>query len=275
MDEEKQKNVSRLVVDFFAETSYKDLKTRKTEMEMLGPSIFSLVTSQSIQKTADTIKDQDTEQQLQIFKNLFKDLEMNQAWRIQQTLQDRLGVIRALENAQEQKEKEKTFENSLAKNAWLINPYWDNKRIDNQKITQQKYYKFSLPNNPNEKITGFSDILVYVSEESFPVIVEVKRETSTTYSTPNAMALIAQIDKYREGLFNAAPAHHKESHRAGEIKAVVVVGDEALEKWMDRNQLSKFDDNHIEVKTFNNLIENARSLYDNQFEIIDKENNNN
>ena len=45
------------------------------------------------------------------------------------------------------------------------------------------------------KVEGISDIIIRVHEEKFPIIVEIKREKKTSYSSPSCEQIIQQIKK--------------------------------------------------------------------------------
>ena len=156
------------------------------------PCLISIVNTETLSKITIEDKDESSEV-IDKFYTLFNKTEINNAIRIHENIKERLEVIEKLKQDIDEEAIEKVFENNLANNPWLINPYWDvEKRV---RITTQDRYKILIDNN---KIEGISDIIVQVHEEKLPIIVELKREKKTSYSAPDCGKIIDQIRKYRK-----------------------------------------------------------------------------
>ncbi len=132
--------------------------------------IFTIINSDEI-KDLEIKKDEQEVEVLKKFFNLFEKTGINTALRIKSNINDRLSVIKKLENFIDEEEIEKVFEEHLAKHPWLINPYWD---LASKKIilTTQDFYKKIINENT---IIGYTDIIVRLAEEAFPIICELKR----------------------------------------------------------------------------------------------------
>ena len=254
---EQKNRFKELIVNYF-KTNTDEEGPSEEEIKFFAPGILSLVNTQDIY-SLKVDENAGIDNQLDVISRLFDRTEMNQAIRIQASVQERLRVIEELKVAVKDEAKEKIFENHLANNPWLINPYWDGKSGDD--IDQQKFFDYKLTDT---QVEGFSDILVHISELAYPVIVEVKRSKKTAYSTPSASALIQQVSKYRVGLLKEAKVQFPSISLSEpkNIPAYVVVGKDAIRKWQADFEYSLFANNDIEVRTYTELISNAEKMYE-------------
>lgn len=264
-DIERKKRVSRLVTKFF---DLPDEQIDDREVKFYAPSIFQLANSEDLY-SLKVDPSLDEAGQFDIIRKMFNRTEINQALHIKSTIEDRLYVIDELNKAIHENAKEKIFENHLAKNPWLINPYWDTK--SGREISQQKYFNYELTDT---SVKGFSDILVHISELKYPVVVEVKRSYKSSYSTPSASAIVDQVNKYRVGLIKEANIQFPELHLTSknQIPAYVIVGPDAIKKWEEDIGIEDFKNNNIEIKTYSTLIDNAEKMYEKPFKVIEDEN---
>ncbi|MCQ4972443.1 ATP-binding protein [Lactococcus lactis] len=220
------------------------------------PFVFSIINSESIGEIQVESTDEITET-LDKFVKLFEKSEINAALRIKENFQDRLNVIDNLEKSIDEKAIESVFERHLANNPWLLNVFWDSR--NNKILTQQKYSAMIDEN----KVNGRTDIIIEAGDEPYPIIIEVKRESSTAYSTPTVESIIAQISKYRrlikESLIDINPQQYG-SVSLYNIKAYMVLGRKANRKLNpdDRDELNR---NKIEILTYEGMIENAKNIY--------------
>lgn len=220
------------------------------------PFVFSIINSESIGEIQVESTDEITDT-LDKFVKLFEKSEINAALRIKENFQDRLNVIDNLEKSIDEKAIESVFERHLANNPWLLNVFWDSR--NNKILTQQKYSAMIDEN----KVDGRTDIIIEAGDEPYPIIIEVKREASTGYSTPTVESIIAQISKYRrlikESLIDINPQQYS-SVSLYNIKAYMVLGRKANRKLNsdDRDELGR---NKIEILTYEGMIENAKNIY--------------
>lgn len=217
------------------------------------PCLISIVNTETLSKI--TIEDKDEiSEVIDKFYTLFNKTEINTAIRIHENIKERLEVIEKLKQDIDEEAIEKVFENNLANNPWLINPYWDvEKRV---RITTQDRYKILIDNN---KIEGISDIIVQVHEEKLPIIVELKREKKTSYSAPDCGKIIDQIRKYRNGIKEILKTKGEYFERDN-IKAFFLLGVEARKK-IDQDDLKELEKSNIKIITYDEIIDNAYNLY--------------
>ena len=222
------------------------------------PFLISIINTEVLAET--TIKDEDEISEIiDKFYTLFDKTEINTAIRIKANIQERLEIIDRLRKNIADEAVEKVFEKHLAKNPWLINPYWDvESRVE---ITTQERYESMIEKG---KVEGISDIIIRVHEEKFPIIVEVKREKKTSYSSPSCEQIIQQIKKYRDGIINILtttyPNKDYDVDDRTVIKAFIILGIEALNK-IEKRDLTDLKKNNIKIMTYDEIINTANNLY--------------
>lgn len=222
------------------------------------PSLLSIVNSQTIDEISINSDDEITDI-LKSFVTLFDKSEINSALRLKQTHQDRINVIEELQKEIDQGAKEKVFETHLAKNPWLLNPFWDNKKDVN--IIRQRKYTYLL--EAGSKVNGLSDIIVEVAEKRFPIIVEIKREAGTSYSTPNYSEILAQVNKYRLGITIALKEIDPIGYNGAnpkEIEAFLIIGNKATSK-LRSEEIMMIESDGIKIMTYDEILNNAHNLY--------------
>lgn len=229
--------------------------------ETILPAVFQIVNEEALKellkKTGLT-----SEEVIQAFSDIFNFSEINHAIRMRSNVMEKLQIIQKLKDLRESGEVEKVFELHLAKNPWLIEPYWI---AQPKNIRTQDYYTLcKIDNSQLEK--KYIDIIVELAGYEIPVIVEIKREKATAYSVPDRSEILNQIMGYRQ----AITAHLKKNNsalaglREREIKAYFICGDAALTKLSpdDREALAT---NNIEIKSYDVLIRQAELIFSTNF----------
>lgn len=220
------------------------------------PFVFSIVNTKTINEIKINSED-DNIVILEKFMELFNKSEINSALRLKANVQDRLNVIEELEKEIEAEAKEDVFEKHLANNPWLLNPFWDSKR--NKIIRQQRYEALF----DGSYVKGRSDIIIEAADESYPIIVEIKREKSTSYSTPSLEDIKNQISKYRRGikkLLIENDTHKYINIDLFDIKAYMLLGAKAVGK-LEQDDIKDLEQNKIVIMTYEQIIENASNIY--------------
>lgn len=216
------------------------------------PILFSIVNSEIINQI-QVDSDDDLSIVLSKFYDLFDKTELNNALRLKSNIQDRLAIVDELQQHIDDNAREKIFEQHLADNPWLINPYWDKKT---EKIQIQNKYDIG------HEAIGITDIIVEVAEEPFPIIVELKREGKTGYSSPDVHAITTQVNKYRMGIIKKRKTEFgiTGSENIYGIKAYFICGDHVLDK-MDSSEIQLIKEAKIEILTYSKIIHNAHGMY--------------
>lgn len=236
-----------------------DAKT-ETLAQIILPAVFQIVNEEALknllQKTGLT-----SDEVMQAFADIFDFSEINHAIRMRANVSEKLQIIQKLKEYKESGEVEKIFEKHLAKNPWLIEPYWI---AQPKNVRTQDYYTLcAIDNNKPEK--KYIDIIIDVAGEINPVIVEIKREKATAYSVPNSQEIITQILGYKKAIAEELKKQpERATLRAADIKAYFICGDTAMSKLSadDRQDLSN---NHIELKSYDILIRQAEAIFSTNF----------
>lgn len=229
-------------------------------VEIYMPVLFQLVNDETISSKSQEINEKNDDISA-IFKILFESAEINSALRLQANIRNRLDIINELNELISSGEVEKVFEDHLAKNPWLIEPSWDAK--DKRISTQNKYDFLDIDNNESR---AYVDIIVDVSDDPLPIIVELKREKKTNYSSPSVNEIFNQITKYRSALKRHIERNKRGlSFKAKEIKAYFICGNDAKEK-LSNDDLDVLDTNKIIIKTYSELLSTNKKIYIDGFE---------
>lgn len=241
------------------DTEEADTKT-ETLAQIILPAVFQIVNEEALknllQKTGLT-----SEEVLQAFSEIFDFSEINHAIRMRANVSEKLQIIQKLKEYKESGEVEKIFEKHLAKNPWLIEPYWI---AQPKNVKTQDYYTLcSIDNNKPEK--KYIDIIIDVAGEVNPVIVEIKREKATAYSAPNGQEILSQILGYKKAIVEELKKQpERATIRVADIKAYFICGDTAMSK-LSADDREILINNHIELKSYDILIRQAEAIFSTNF----------
>lgn len=259
---ENKTKINKYAQKLFDRPKDSDEAEAKTETlaQIILPAVFQIVNEEALknllQKTGLT-----SDEVMQAFADIFDFSEINHAIRMRANVSEKLQIIQKLKEYKESGEVEKIFEKHLAKNPWLIEPYWI---AQPKNVRTQDYYTLcAIDNNKLEK--KYIDIIIDVAGEINPVIVEIKREKATAYSVPNSQEIITQILGYKKAIAEELKKQpERATLRAADIKAYFICGDTAMSKLSadDRQDLSN---NHIELKSYDILIRQAEAIFSTNF----------
>ena len=233
--------------------------------QIIIPAVFQIVNEEALkellEKTGLT-----SEEVINAFSEIFDFSEINHAIRMRSNVMDKLKIIQKLKEYQESGEVEKVYEKHLAKNPWLIEPYW----IAQQKnVRTQDYYTLCSINNskPEKK---YIDIIMEVAGEPNPVIVEIKREKATQYSTPDVTEIGNQIYGYQKAITEHLRKQPDKTHvNPEDIKAYFICGKKAYEN-LTGDDHRHLMNNHIIVKSYDILIKQAEIIFSSHFGLDDE-----
>ena len=225
---------------------------------LLFSALIQIVNNEDIQSIISQSKDGE-EVILKCFSEIFDLSEINHALRLRDGVRNNLAVISELEKYIETGEVEKVFEKHLAKNPWLIEPTWMTK---GKSVHTQNYYELLSIDNEDVKRL-YTDIIVEVTDELYPVVVEIKREKATSYSTPNVNEICNQIYNYQKAIAEDLSKYGK-SVSATDIKAYFICGKKAFDK-LDSNDRSKLEQNRINLRSYDELIKTSRRIFEVSF----------
>ena len=107
----------------------------------------------------------------------------------------------------------------------------------------------------------YTDIIIEVTDELYPVVVEIKREKATAYSTPDVNEICAQVYNYQKGIAEALTKEYGKRILANEIKAYFVCGQLAFNK-LDANDRDKLEANRIELRSYDELLRTSKRVFE-------------
>lgn len=263
---ENKTKINKYAQKLFDRPKDSDEVEAKTETlaQIILPAVFQIVNEEALknllQKTGLT-----SEEVMQAFADIFDFSEINHAIRMRANVSEKLQIIQKLKEYKESGEVEKIFEKHLAKNPWLIEPYWI---AQPKNVRTQDYYTLcAIDNNKPEK--KYIDIIIDVAGEINPVIVEIKREKATAYSVPNSQEIITQILGYKKAIAEELKKQpERATLRAADIKAYFICGDAAMSK-LSADDRQDLINNHIELKSYDILIRQAEAIFSTNFGLDD------
>ena len=133
---------------------------------LLFSALLQIVNNEDIQELLAQDK-LDEVKILECFCEIFNLSEVNHALRMRDGVRNNLSIISELGKFVESGEVEKVFERHLAANPWLIEPTWMTKA---KSVHTQDFYKLlNIDNGDETKL--YTDIIVEVSDEMYPVVV--------------------------------------------------------------------------------------------------------
>lgn len=222
---------------------------------LLFSALLQIVNNEDIQELLAQDK-VDEVKILECFCEIFNLSEINHALRMRDGVRNNLGIISELEKFVESGEVEKVFERHLAHNPWLIEPTWMTKA---KSVHTQNYYK--LLNIDNGDVTKlYTDIIVEVTDELYPIIVEIKREKATAYSVPDVNEISNQIYNYQKGLAQTLTVEYGRTVLAKDIKAYFICGSIAFNK-LDQNDRDKLTSSGIQIRSYDELIRTSKCIF--------------
>lgn len=273
----EQKNINNRLVDMLSPELPEDTnESNSLEVEQLVTSICSTVNNIDITKITNALDSTSTDNQsyLPLITELMNNVGIQEEIKQSEIAHSRIGAIDKLKDLMEQPNAaEKLFQQHLAKNPWLINPTWtSNKSIsdDYLKILREKYY--SLIDSNDEFHRNFIDIYVTVSEEPYPIIIELKKNTPKDHAKVDFYSIIKQIAKYRAAIKQNNTDFSK--IKDTEIKAIFILSeDSGLVGENNTIQLAEsekqmLDAANIELHKYSELLEHAYQAYAEQIALF-------
>ena len=250
LDESTKKRFHKYAQKLFDQPDPKN--TQEKIIDILFSALVQIVNDEEFVKLLNKEGVEESEL-LSYIQKLFSITEINHSLRLRDTLKNKLSVISKLKEYITNEEIENSFETLLSKNPWLINPHWENHKT----IYTQTWYKYlGIDNSDPERLR--TDIIIEVSDERYPIIVELKREKATKYSTPNVLEVQNQIFKYRRAIAQKIKETEGVDVRADDIKAYFICGTKALHNLMDNlSDIGLLKDNNIQTMSYEIMINTA------------------
>lgn len=210
-----------------------------------------------------------TDENLQTALEIFKELDNLEANLYGQIVQQRIEVIRTLEDKVDSNDLERAIQQYLFNHLWLLDPSWE--RADGTEVMERPVRALfrdidaALPEGERK---GRLDI-GYRKTAGQHVIIELKRPEITVATT----ALIAQIDKYLNGMQRLLEAQGS-AHEP--IQFVVLLGKKPSDWTSDGAKARSHDMLKVQnarIVFYEELLRGARQTYQDYMrnrDIVDK-----
>lgn len=227
-----------------------------------------------LSRKLSNIEDLTTDSILDIMSEYLAKVATQEKIRQADVISERLKAINKLEMLMaDPTALEKTFEQQLYDNPWLINPYWNQTSKTNDEINIKRQPFMNLYDAEEDTYRrNYLDLYVEVADEEFPIVVELKKNNPTGHAGPhavNAPSIIQQITKYRKAIVQHMTSEEKQ--RIGDspkkIKAFFIYSEDSglpgqgNKITFDRDDLETIDQLNIRLMTYRDLVSNAKKSY--------------
>ncbi len=194
----------------------------------------------------------ETEQDFDLLKELFGDIDELEAFHYYQIIKSRLNVVEQFINILPEA-RERVVQEYLFDHLWLLDPSWErasvNARIE-QKVTEE-FGKLDAGLTDEEK-EGRIDIR-YQTAAGKHIIIELKRYKRKV----RVLELVAQVEKYVTALEKVLTARFPNEPRV--IEAICIIGEPPVdENDRNRNVLREYNARYI---TYDTLIKQTQDSY--------------
>lgn len=251
------------------------------EMRVLINSFIDVVENNAIYQLADDLlmeSDHTHDELLVAMAQLLNRIAASESIKQAGIVGERLRAIKTLQFLMNDPSTvEKMFEDHLAKNPWLINPYWNQTPKTNEEVrlVTQEFNRLYAEERDDDYKRTFIDICIYVAEESYPIIVELKRNANTSYSHVTYSKIHDQITGYRRAIMQKLGITGG-AVREEEIPAYFIGSEKmgpsghgfAIE--LSPNEISLLKQSNIELLTYQDLIIRAERAYRDHIEVIER-----
>ncbi|APX69219.1 hypothetical protein BKD03_07260 [Brucella sp. 09RB8471] len=193
------------------------------------------------------------------FLKAFKAVDEVEAALYHETVRGRLQIIRNYLELVEENALEKVLQRKLFDHLWLLDPSWDRATGTTEMEVSVSTFLKTDKGVCNKAIEDSRMDIVYREFGGTHVVIEMKRPKVD----PTVFDLLAQISKYRQGL----SAHLKSSYQVqNPFVQTIILLDEEPSDWSDSDekarQLSLLENSDARVLTYRNLLNKARSVYE-------------
>lgn len=253
----------------------------ESEMRALLNSFIDVVENNAIYQLADELSSETdcTQDELLVaMARLLNRIAASESIKQAGIVSERLRAIKTLQSLMDDDSPvEKMFEEHLAQNPWLINPYWNQtpKTSEEVQVVTQEFNRLYTDVKDDEYRRTFIDICIYVAEETYPIIVELKRNADTSYSHVNYSRIYEQINAYRQAILqklgladgavkeDAIPAYFIGSEKMGPVGHGFSIE-------LSESELGLLKQSNITVLTYQDLILHAERAYHQHIEVIEQ-----
>lgn len=224
--------------------------------------------------------DREEDETLVILAKMLSGIAASESIKQANIVQERLQAIETLQGLMDNPSTlERAFKEHLAKNPWLINPYWNQtpKTESEVKVVTEEFNRLYEGKDEEYRRT-YIDICMYVAEEKYPIIVELKRNTAKGYAKFDVTSIYQQITSYRFAIRQKLSLD-EENIGEEQIKAYFIGSEDAgapghghtIE--ITDNQMNILKTAKISLLTYRDLVNHARQAYRDHIEVIENDHN--
>lgn len=253
----------------------------EAETRALLNSFIDVVENNAIYQLADELSaesDRTQDDLLVAIAQLLNRIAASESIKQAGIISERLRAIKTLQTLMDDDNSvEKMFEEHLAKNPWLINPYWNQtpKTEEEVQVITQEFNRLHTGDKDDDYRRTFIDICIYVAEETYPIIVELKRNADTPYSHVTYSKIHDQITTYRRAILQKLGL--ADGSVSEEMISAYFIGSEkmgpaghgfAIE--LSTSEMNLLKQSNITLLTYQDLIVNAQRAYHEYIEVIEE-----
>lgn len=255
----------------------------ESETRALLNSFIDVVENDAIYQLADelsTESDRTHDELLVAMAQLLNRIAASESIKQAGIVSQRLQAIKTLRTLMDNPATvEKMFEDHLAKNPWLINPYWNQtpKTQEAVQVVTQEFNRLYIDKKDADYKRTFIDICIYVADEDYPIIVELKRNANTAYSHVTYSKIHDQITDYRRAIIQKLGSAERTVIEEEDIPAYFIGSEKmgpaghgfAIE--LSASEIKLLKQSNIELLTYEDLIIHAQRAYHDHIEVMEQQ----
>lgn len=272
-----EKKINNKLLNLFSAKLNDDSEIWDKEVDAMVTSIANVVNNIGINEINHEIDkvQENTESVFHLMSKFMQKIAKAEQIQTADIINYRLKAIDRLEKLMDNPESaEKVFQEHLYDNPWIINPYWNTSNDINFDRIKEKYITIRDNDTDKEK-SGRIDILIKVQEESYPIIIELKKNNPKDHARVTYSSLYDQTRKYKKGLKQSLTEPNKNDIRLEDIKAICIVSeftgtDGSLKIDIENDEFKKLRNDNTYVYTYAQLLENAKNMYKEFMNVIKK-----
>lgn len=263
-----QKKINNKLLDLLSSKLDDEISVDATAVDSMVTSISSVINNiEADDLIASFDKESDAEVQFDLLFKLMDNISKTEDLNHSNLIRKRLSAIEELERLMsETNTPEKLFEEHLSDNPWLIMPYWNidrNLTDETDYLKNQRYFRLDMDENNFRK--NFLDILIRVAEETYPIIVELKKNTAVGYAKVGFTDIYNQVTNYRRAMIQNIPDLKDVNEK--DIKVIFILSEDtglpgkghSIE--LNNSEIKMLEDQNISLLKYNKILAEAKKMY--------------
>lgn len=263
-----QRDINNKLLDLLSSKLDDEISVDRVAVDSMVTSISSVINNIEADDLISSFENETDEKvQLDLLFKLMNNISKTEDLNHANLIRKRLSAIEELEKLMEDSTApEKLFEEHLSNNPWLIMPYWNidrNVTSETDYLINQKY--FILDQGDNNFRRNFLDIIIRVAEETYPILVELKKNTPKGHAKVKYIDIYDQIQKYRKAMIQNIP--DLKAIDENEIKVIFILSeDTGILGSGNSIEISNAEKKHLEemninILKYNKILSEAKKMY--------------